>query len=418
MNKSSYIQWLGNIPDGWEVVSVKKFLKISDRRKGDDNLQLLSVYREYGVIPKDSRDDNHNVESSDLSNYKYVGKGYLVMNKMKMWQGSLGVSDYEGIVSPAYIVCEIIKNDFLDNKFLNYLLRCDLIKPFYNSISYGIRVGQWDLKYDDFKKLSLPLPPLSVQRRISSYLDEKTELINRLIETRTAQIDKLKQYRAAVVSSAVTKGLNPNRKMKNSNIQWIGDIPEDWKVVRFANICETKSIIDCCDEELLSVYLDKGVIRFSDDNNKRTNPTSKDLSKYQLVEYGDFVLNNQQAWRGSVGVSKFRGIISPAYFVFKISSKIDSEFANLMFRSKPYVTYYEICSKGVGSIQRNLDWEQLKQKYIYIPPLSEQRSIVSYLDKKVSEINNLIKTYEDEIEKMKNYKNSLVSAVVTGQIAV
>ena len=106
---------------------------------------------------------------------------------------------------------------------------------------------------------------------------------------------------------------------KDSGVSWIGMIPEHWKQYRFAAICKEKSICNCVNEELLSVYLDRGVIRFSDDTNKRTNPTSKDLSKYQLVEVGDFVLNNQQAWRGSVGVSDYRGIVSPAYFIFSLA---------------------------------------------------------------------------------------------------
>ena len=180
------------------------------------------------------------------------------------------------------------------------------------------------------------------------------------------------------------------KEYKDSGVSWIGQVPNHWKTYRFGTLCKVKSICDCVDEELLSVYLDRGVIRFSDDDNRRTNPTSKDLSKYQLVEPGDFVLNNQQAWRGSVGVSKYRGIISPAYFIFSLSSKLNTDFANIMFRSRNYVANYYVCSKGIGSIQRNLDWGQLKQRNIFLPPLSEQEKIVSYLDCKTSIINSYV----------------------------
>ena len=166
------------------------------------------------------------------------------------------------------------------------------------------------------------------------------------------------------------------------------------------------------------MYLDKGVIRFSEEEGKRTNPTSKDLTKYQLVEPGDFVLNNQQAWRGSVGVSKYRGIVSPAYFVFSLSPVLDPNFANYLFRSPNLVSYYRICSKGVGSIQRNLDWDYLKQYKVFFPSLSEQRDIVEYIDNKCNNINSLISEIDAEIAYLKEYKQRMIADAVTGAINV
>ena len=160
------------------------------------------------------------------------------------------------------------------------------------------------------------------------------------------------------------------------------------------------------------------MIRFADDENKRTNPTSKDLSKYQLVVPGDFVLNNQQAWRGSVGVSEYRGIVSPAYFVFSLSTRLDRKYANYLLRSPLCVYYYYICSKGVGSIQRNLVWDHLKQKSIPLPPLEEQRAIVSYIEEKCRKVDTLIGDLEAEIEYLKEYKQKLIADCVTGQINV
>ena len=206
--------------------------------------------------------------------------------------------------------------------------------------------------------------------------------------------------------------------MKDSGIPWVGMKPEHWEISRLGAICRSSSICNCCDEELLSVYLDRGVIRFADDENKRTNPTSKDLSKYQLVVPGDFVLNNQQAWRGSVGVSEYRGIVSPAYFVFSLSTRLDRKYANYLLRSPLCVYYYYICSKGVGSIQRNLVWDHLKQKSIPLPPLEEQRAIVSYIEEKCRKVDTLIGDLEAEIEYLKEYKQKLIADCVTGQINV
>lgn len=235
---------------------------------------------------------------------------------------------------------------------------------------------------------------------------------------RERELQTLHELKQSQIAEVVTRGLNPDAPLKDSGIPWIGMIPEHWDVKRFGAICQSKSICNCENEELLSVYLDRGVIRFSEDESKRTNPTSKDLTNYQLVEYGDFVLNNQQAWRGSVGVSKYRGIVSPAYFIFSLSPELDTDFANYLFRSKNYVAYYHICSKGVGSIQRNLEWGKLKQKPVFIPPIEEQRAIVDYINSKCDQIGFMIANLESEIAYLKEYKQRMIADAVTGAINV
>ncbi len=205
-------------------------------------------------------------------------------------------------------------------------------------------------------------------------------------------------------------------RYKDSGISWIGEVPEHWSYYPFYALFEQKSQCGFCDEELLSVYLDKGVIRFSDAGEKRANATSEDLSKYQLVEEGDFVLNNQQAWRGSVGVSFFRGIVSPAYVILKMSEKLKRTFANYLLRDRSMVAMYCLASKGVGSIQRNLVWNKVKRSAIFIPPLSEQKAIAEYLDKKTAQINELVSTKQKQIELLKEYKQSVIANAVTGKL--
>ncbi|WP_458451441.1 restriction endonuclease subunit S [Fibrobacter sp.] len=205
-------------------------------------------------------------------------------------------------------------------------------------------------------------------------------------------------------------------RYKDSGISWIGDVPEHWNYYPFYALFEQKSQCGFCDEELLSVYLDKGVIRFSDAGEKRANATSEDLSKYQLVEEGDFVLNNQQAWRGSVGVSFFRGIVSPAYVILKMSEKLERTFANYLLRNRSMVAMYCLASKGVGSIQRNLVWNKVKRSAIFIPPLPEQKAIAEYLDKKTAQINELVSAKQKQIELLKEYKQSVIANAVTGKM--
>ena len=204
-------------------------------------------------------------------------------------------------------------------------------------------------------------------------------------------------------------------KYKPTGIPWLPQVPEEWEVRRAASFLKVKDAPSAPDEELLSVFLDRGVIRFSDGGEKRANATSKDLSKYQLVVPGDFVLNNQQAWRGSVGVSPYRGIVSPAYFVVQLGDCIDPRYANIAFRSKPFVCVFELCSRGVGSIQRNLIWNMFKQRHLPLPPLPEQREIVAFLDEKCGKVDRLVAAKEKEVALLKELRERVIADAVTGR---
>lgn len=194
---------------------------------------------------------------------------------------------------------------------------------------------------------------------------------------------------------------------------WDEALPSHWEVLPMYAIAKEKSVCNCTDLPLLSVYLDVGVIPFSEKAERRTNTTSKDLSKYQRVDSGDFVLNNQQAWRGSVGVSFHTGIVSPAYIVTTLDNHLDSKFANYLLRSRIMVDQYLINSKSVGSIQRNIYWPALKRTRVIIPPIDEQLQIVRFLDWKLSLVNRLINTKKREIKTVDAMKRSLVSSAVT-----
>lgn len=196
---------------------------------------------------------------------------------------------------------------------------------------------------------------------------------------------------------------------------WYKPFPSHWAVLPMYAVAREKLICDCVDLPLLSVYLDVGVIPFSAKAEKRTNATSKDLSKYQRVDYGDFVLNNQQAWRGSVGISFHTGIVSPAYIVLSIDDRLNSKYANYLFRSHIMVDQYLINSKSVGSIQRNIYWTALKRTKVPVPPKDEQNHIVQFLDWKVSAINSLINNQKKQICVIEELKERIIcNAILHG----
>lgn len=415
--KYSGFNWVGYIPVHWNVEKLGSMLNAVSE-KNQPELPLLSITREQGVIKRDieDQDSNHNFIPDDLSGYKVLRKGQFGMNKMKAWQGSYGVSAHTGIVSPAYFIFDFTRE--VDPHFFNIAIRSKLYVSYFGSASDGVRIGQWDLNQPRMRQIPLILPPLPEQRAIAAFLDNKCAKIDEAVRIKEAQIKLLRERRQILIQQAVTRGLNPDAPMKDSGIDWIGEIPAHWEVKPLMTAARLKSITNQPNLELLSVYLERGVVRFSDVEEKRTNATSLDLSNYQHVTPGDLVLNNQQAWRGSVGVSKYEGIVSPAYIILALSERWDPEFANLFFRSGPMVSQYLVSSKGVGTIQRNLYWPKLRRANIAFPPIDEQREITRYVQRECDKLDTGIQIKEDQIVALKEYKTTLINAAVTGKIKV
>lgn len=409
--------WLGTIPDHWQVSKLRQILSPFSEKNHPD-MPLLSVVREKGVIIRnvESKEGNHNYVPDDLSNYKLVKKGQFTMNKMKAWKGSYGVSKYDGIVSPAYFVFNL-KCD-INRDFFNAAIRSKAYVNYFGQASDGIRVGQWDLSMARMKDIPLLVPPREEQDQIVRFLDWKVSNINKLINIKKKEIKAIDALKRSTVSHAITRGLTADAPMKYSGVKWLGDIPQRWYTVPLYAIAQVKSINNCIDLPLMSVYLDAGVVPFVEREEKRTNATSKDLTNYQRVDPGDFVLNNQQAWRGSVGVSFHSGIVSPAYIVLSLNNTLDSHYANYLFRSRCMVDQYLVISRGVGSIQRNLYWSALKRVVVPIPSKKEQMEIVEYLDGLNNKFDATIKKLTEEVAVLEEYKNKIIADTVTGKIDV
>ncbi len=207
--------------------------------------------------------------------------------------------------------------------------------------------------------------------------------------------------------------LKPYAEYKESGLPWLGRVPGHWEMSPLAGLSRVKSVVNQPERQLLSVYLQRGVVRFADVDEKRTNATSEDLSGYQAVDPGDFVLNNQQAWRGSVGVSDYSGIVSPAYLVLALSARYSARYANLLFRDQSMVSQYLVCSKGVGTIQRNLYWPHLKRVAVVVPPPAEQAAIVRFLDWANGRLERAIRAKRKVIAHLNEQKQAIIHRAVT-----
>lgn len=408
--------WNESLPSHWSVLPMYALAK-EKSICGCVDLPLLSVYLDVGVIPFSAKAEKRtNVTSKDLSKYQRVDCGDFVLNNQQAWRGSVGISFDTGIVSPAYIVLSM--NDMLNSRYANYLLRSRIMVDQYLINSKSVGSIQRNIYWPALKRTSVLVPPREEQDQIVRFLDWKISSINKLINIKKKEIKAIDALKRSMVSHAITRGLTADAPMKYSGVKWLGNIPQRWYTVPLYAIAQVKSINNCIDLPLMSVYLDAGVVPFVEREEKRTNATSKDLTNYQRVDPGDFVLNNQQAWRGSVGVSFHSGIVSPAYIVLSLNNALDSHYANYLFRSRCMVDQYLVISRGVGSIQRNLYWSALKRVVVPIPSKKEQMEIVEYLDGLNNKFDATIKKLTEEVAVLEEYKNKIIADAVTGKIDV
>lgn len=412
--KDSGIEWIGEIPKEWKIDKIKYHLKRNEP-KNHGNAIVLSVYRDYGVIPKDSRDDNHNVTSEDTSKYKYVKKGQLVINKMKAWQGSLAVSDYNGIVSPAYFIYDFTDEEY-NHKYFHYLVR-SCYKEEFKRISGGIREGQWDLSPEAFANTLALLPPLVEQKYIANYLDIQCSEIDATAEDIQKEISLLEDYKKSVITEAVTKGLNPDAEMKDSGIKWIGKIPINWQAVNPRWLFAQRKDRAKKGMEQYTASQKYGVISQKDYMNRIGGSivtVQKDFDILKMVCEGDFVIH-MRSFQGGLEYSKHTGSISSAY-VMLIPQKNTGEcrYFKWLFKSASYINALQSTSNLIRDGQA-MRYSNFIQIIIPYPPLDEQQQIADFLDSKCSEIDAIIADKKRQRGILAEYKKSLIYEYVTGK---
>lgn len=410
--KPTGIQWLPEIPEHWNIMQLRKYLSlVSIKGKGDK--QLLSVTRENGVIERDTYnlEENHNFVPEDLNGYKYVTPGQFVINKMKSWQGSYGVSDYEGIVSPAYFVCDL---NFPNKEYFSQAIRSRAYVDFFAQWSKGIRVGQWDLEPIALKSIPFFEPPIPEQNKIVAYLDKRITLIENCKCQRERKLQTLNELKQAEIASVVTRGLNPDVPMKDSGIFWQPLIPMNWSVTKLKHVLSKLDRPRRPDDELL-VCSNSGDVKKRGDSKLGLVADSDEI--YQGVRCGDLLIHGMDTWHGAIAVSNYDGMCTPVVHV--CDSTQNKKYIALYLRNMANQKVFKLISNGVRQNTSDFrSWGKVGTILIPIPPIEEQNAIVEYIESKTNKIDTMIEALKAEIDRLTEYKQRLISDVVTGQIDV
>ena len=406
--KDSGVQWLGEIPGHWGMSKISSHFRQRNEKVSDKDYPALSVSKQ-GVTPQLEKVALSNAEGASR---KLVKVGDYAVNSRSDRKGSCGVSKYEGSVSLITIVLEPFN---IDGEYVHYLFRSNpWVEEFYRN-GRGIVADLWTTNYQMMKSMYMPVPPLSEQKQIVSYLDAKCGMIDEWVIKKQKEVEHLQELKQRVIADAVTRGLNPHAKMKATNIPWLTEIPEHWEMRKMKYIFDERSEKNHPDEPMLSATQSEGVILQSKYQG-RVVVVNTSFEGLKLVQVGDFVIH-LRSFQGGIEYAHDRGIISSAYTILAPKHPEFSAYYKRLFKSSSFIDLLKICVTGIREGQ-NINYSKLKQFFIPLPPLSEQKQIVSYLDDKTSKIDKLIANITKEMEAIKEYKQRLISDVVTGQIKV
>jgi len=416
--KKSGITWLGDIPDHWEIRRIKYLFKEVDGRSTSGDENLLSVSQYTGVTKKSDKvaEGENLTNAKTLEGYKIVKKGDLVINIMLAWNGSLGISNYNGIVSPAYCV---YKNILGNEKYFGYLFKTKNAQQEFKKQSTGIIDSRLRMYTDSFFNIKTAVPPENEQNAIATFLDYKLEKINRFITKKKQLIELLSEQKEAIINKAVIKGINPNAKPKPSGIEWLGDIPEHWEFKKLKYLISEKNIRSKTgEEELLSLSKYKGVIPKSKLAERAGNAES--LIGYKKVFENDLVFNKMQAINGIMAVSKIEGLCSPDYSVYytKDEKELSIKYLEYLLIQNGYKTEFKRRSRGVMEGYIRVYTDALFNIKVPLPRINEQHSIIKLIKEQTSKVNNTILNIEKELTLVEEYKIALIAEAVTGKIDV
>lgn len=414
--KDTGIEWVGLIPKNWYIRPLYACLdEINQKNSPIVTMNILSLTNTDGVIPYSERGNQGNKSKENLEDYKVVYPNTIVANSMNILIGSVGLSKYEGCVSPVYYVYSAKSQ--IDIRYMNYLFQTEpfqkRLRQFANDIlEIRLRVSSHDILHQ-----KVAVPDYDEQQVIADYLDETCSQINEIIEEVKASIDEYKELKQAVIFEAVTKGLDKNVEMKESTIENLESIPSNWEIRRIATLYEESKETGREDLPILMVSINTGISEgeVGDDDRIRKVVRSEDKSVYKVVHCNDLAYNMMRAWQGGFGAAQVEGLVSPAYVVARPKCELDSRYVEALLRTPIFTEKIRGLSYGVADFRLRLYWTYFKNLRICFPPLEEQRQIADFITAESKKLDALIHEKLELVVELEAYKKSLIYEVVTGK---
>ena len=410
--KASGVPWIGDVPSEWTLGKVKNQFYATKEIVGDkvDDFERLALT--LGGVIKRSKEANDGLQPEKFDSYQILRKNELVFKLIDLANvatSRVGLSPYTGIVSPAYIVLHDKKNGC--PRYAEYFFLSMWMNEVFNHLGGdGVRSS---LNVKDL--LSIPFPQISEaeQQAIADYLDDRCSKIDEIIAEATASIEEYKELKQAVIFEAVTKGLDRNAPMKDSGVEWIGNVPSHWQIIRLKYLMnEINNRSETGEEEPLSVSQVLGVVPSS--MIAVANPASSTIGQ-KIVEPNDLVFNKLKAHLGVLFESRYRGLVSPDYAVYRTNEKVIPKFLEYLFHTPACITEFTKYITGVAVGLMRLYTSDLFNIFIALPSMEEQNRIVKYLNEDIKMFDSLITEKQSLIDDLQAYKKSLIYEVVTGK---
>lgn len=406
--KDSGIAWVGTMPTNWDVKRGKFTLRLLNRPLEETD-EVITCFRDGEVtLRRNRREDGFTVSLKEIG-YQGIEPGDLVIHGMDGFAGAIGISDSRGKSSPVLVVCDSSEN----KKYIMYYLRSMAYNDVFTALATGIRVRSCDLRWNKLAELPFILPSPDEQDKIVEAIEINIRKINTLIANVQSQIEKLKAYKQSVITEIVTKGLDPTVPMKDSGVEWIGKIPVHWDVVKTGHLFKENNRKPLGNDTPLSLSQVDGLI--ATDDMKESSLKTSTYENWKRVEIGDLVLNRFKAHLGVLFAATLTGIVSFHYGVYEARRPLDPKFYEYLYHSDQYRAILGNASNGMVVGLQNLSNLNFYSTYSLYPPYREQEAIVTYLDEKCSQIGRLIAIKQAKIEKLEQYKKSLIYEYVTGK---
>lgn len=420
--KDSGISWLGEYPSDWELKKIKYCLQERvEKNNPVRTTEILSLTAKQGVIPYDQKEGGGNKPKEDVSAYRLAYPGDIVMNSMNILSGSVGLSQYFGCVSPVYYMLRPWKVTE-DVRYYNYTFQTTMFQRSLFGLGNGILIKEsgngklntirMRIPMDKFGELFIPVAPIDEQQRIADFLDAKCAKIDALVADIQSQIDTLEQYKRSVITETVTKGLNPDAEMKDSGVQWIGDTPAHWGVIRGKYILRYMQKPVRENDGVITCFRDGEVTLRSNRREDGFTMSDKEIG-YQGIDVGDLVVHGMDGFAGSIGISDSRGKASPVLNV--LDTDQCKRYIMYYLRSMAYSDVFLALATGIRVRSCDLRWNKLAELSYPVPPLDEQNAIVKHIDSVLSKADAVIADKKAQLATLDEYKKSLIFEYVTGK---